>query len=48
MIVAIAVENQWRIGSLDVKAEYLQATGFNRIIYVRPPKEDQDRKTYGN
>jgi hypothetical protein len=43
MIVSIAVENQWRIGSLDVKAAYLQATGFNRIIYVRPPKEDQDR-----
>ena len=42
MIVSIAVENQWRIGSLDVKAAYLQATGFNRIIYVRPPKEDQD------
>jgi Reverse transcriptase (RNA-dependent DNA polymerase) len=43
MIVSIAVENQWRIGSLDVKAAYLQATGFNRIIYVRPPKEDEDR-----
>jgi hypothetical protein len=44
MIVSIAVENQWRIGSLDVKAAYLHATGFNRIIYVRPPKEERDSK----
>jgi hypothetical protein len=38
MIVSIAVENQWRIGSLDVKAAYMQATEYKRIIYVHPPK----------
>jgi Reverse transcriptase (RNA-dependent DNA polymerase) len=42
LIVSIAVENNWKIGSLDVKAAYLQATGFNRKIYVRPPKEERD------
>jgi Reverse transcriptase (RNA-dependent DNA polymerase) len=41
-IFSISVEKNWRLGSLDVKAAYLQATGFNREIYVRPPVEEHD------
>jgi hypothetical protein len=43
LIISIAAERKWRIGTPDVKAAYLQATGFCRKIYVRPPKEDADR-----
>jgi Reverse transcriptase (RNA-dependent DNA polymerase) len=35
IVVSIAVERGWRLGSLDVKAAYLQAMGFNREICVR-------------
>jgi Reverse transcriptase (RNA-dependent DNA polymerase) len=43
IIVSIAVEIGWRLGSLDVKAAYLQAMGFSREIYVRPPKEENEK-----
>ncbi len=32
---------EWQLGMMDVKAAYLQAKGFEREIYVRPPKEEQ-------
>jgi Reverse transcriptase (RNA-dependent DNA polymerase) len=42
LIVSIAVEKDWGLGSMDVKDAYLQATGFNREINVRPPREEGD------
>jgi Reverse transcriptase (RNA-dependent DNA polymerase) len=42
LLVSIAAERGWRLGSLDIKAAYLQATGFDRQIFVRPPKEEAD------
>jgi Reverse transcriptase (RNA-dependent DNA polymerase) len=42
LIVSIAAEKGWKLGSLDVKAAYLQAAGFQREIYVRPPSEEGD------
>jgi hypothetical protein len=44
LLLSIAVEHGWRIGSLDVKAAYLQADGFNRDIFVRPPREEADSR----
>jgi Reverse transcriptase (RNA-dependent DNA polymerase) len=46
LIISLAVENDWRLGSIDIKAAYLQATGFNREIFVRPPKEDHDDENF--
>jgi hypothetical protein len=43
LIVSIAMERGWRLGSLDVKASYFQDIGFKREIYVRPPKEGNDK-----
>jgi hypothetical protein len=43
IIVSIAVERGWRLGSLDVKAAYLQAMGFNRELYVGPNKEGNEK-----
>jgi len=42
LVVSIGVENDWDIGSMDIRAAFLQALGFNRTIYVRPPKEEGD------
>jgi Reverse transcriptase (RNA-dependent DNA polymerase) len=42
LIVSIAAETGWKLGSLDVKPAYLQAAGFKREIYVRPPSEEGD------
>jgi Reverse transcriptase (RNA-dependent DNA polymerase) len=37
MMMLIAAESWWSLGSLDIKAAYLQADDFNREIYVTPP-----------
>jgi Reverse transcriptase (RNA-dependent DNA polymerase) len=42
LLVSMAAERGWRLGSLDIKAAYLQASGFDREIFVRPPKEEAD------
>jgi hypothetical protein len=42
LLISISAERRWRLGSLDVKAAYLQADGFNRDIFVRPPREEAD------
>jgi Reverse transcriptase (RNA-dependent DNA polymerase) len=44
LLISVVAERGWRIGSLDVKAAYLQADGFNRDIFVRPPSEEGDSK----
>jgi hypothetical protein len=46
--VSIAAGKGWKSGSLDVKANYLQATGFKREIYVRPPWKREMIPTFGN
>jgi Reverse transcriptase (RNA-dependent DNA polymerase) len=47
IVVSIAVERGWRLGSLDIKAAYLQAIGLNREIHVRPPKEEMKKHMRG-
>lgn len=42
IVISLAVERQWRIKKMDVKSAYLQAKGFDRDIYVRPPREEHD------
>jgi hypothetical protein len=32
LVVSVAAECGWRLGSFDIKAVYLQATGFDREI----------------
>lgn len=46
LVLSIAAEKHWQIGQMDVKAAYLQAQGFNRDIYVKPPKEENDSDRY--
>jgi hypothetical protein len=42
MMISIAAERGWSLGSLDIKAVYLQAEDFNREIYVTPPREEAE------
>jgi hypothetical protein len=42
LLISVAAERGWRLGSLNVKAAYLQAAGFNINIFVRPPAEESD------
>ena len=42
LMISLAVERGWEIRKMDVKTAYLQARGFNRTIYVRPPREEND------
>lgn len=39
LLLSLCVAYGWDIGQMDVKAAFLQARGFNRLIYVRPPRE---------
>lgn len=39
IVLSIAAEMKWRIAQMDAEAAFLQARGFLREIYVRPPKE---------
>jgi Reverse transcriptase (RNA-dependent DNA polymerase) len=48
LLVSIAAERGWRLGSLDIKAAYLQAAGFDREIFVRPPRKRPIPITYGS
>ena len=43
--ISIGVEKSWDIGSIDMRAVFLQANGFNRSIYERPPREEEQPKT---
>ena len=40
LVLSISVEMGWEIGSMDAVAAYLQALGFAREIFVRPPSEE--------
>lgn len=40
LVISVGVEQHWEIGSMDVRAAFLQADGFSRSIYVRPPREE--------
>lgn len=42
IVLSLAAENGWVLGQMDVRAAFLQARGFFRTIYVRPPKEEKD------
>ncbi len=40
LVVSISVEKKWDICEMDVTAAFLQAKGFERDVYVRPPREE--------
>lgn len=42
LTLSIAAEKGWRICQMDAEAAFLQARGFSRTVYVRPPKEADD------
>lgn len=39
LVLSLCVVFGWVIGQMDVRAAFLQARGFNRRIFVRPPRE---------
>ena len=43
LLLSIGVEMGWKIGSMDAIAAFLQAVGFNRDIFVKPPPEERVR-----
>eukprot|EP00171_Calliarthron_tuberculosum_P004598 IDg4598t1 len=43
LLFSISDERRWQIGEMDVAAAYLQAQGFEREIYVLPPKEESSK-----
>jgi len=46
LVISIGVEKHWDIGSMDVRAAFLQADGFKRTIFVRPPREQSQPNVY--
>jgi len=46
LVISIATEKKWEQGEMDITAAFLQARGFDREIYVRPPKEESTRGVY--
>lgn len=41
LVMSIATEFKWIIAEMDITAAYLQAKGFEREIYVRPPPQEE-------
>ena len=41
LILAIIVQNRWRLASMDIKTAFLQGYTLSRAVYLRPPKEAQ-------
>jgi Reverse transcriptase (RNA-dependent DNA polymerase) len=41
-LISIAAERGWILASLDIKAAYLQAEDYNRLVFVKPPREEGD------
>lgn len=39
LVVSVASENSWELGQMDISTAFLNASGFDRDIFVRPPKE---------
>ena len=39
LVLSIAAEFNWTIAQMDIETAFLQAIGFSRQIYVRPPRE---------
>lgn len=39
LLLSLASELDWAIAQMDIETAYLQALGFTRRIYVRPPRE---------
>lgn len=46
LVLSIAAEHAWVLGQMDIKTAFLQAKGFDRDVYVRPPKEADDKSRY--
>lgn len=42
LVLSVAAEHRWVLGQMDVSTAFLQAEGFHREIYVKPPKEAVD------
>ena len=43
LVCSFAAQRSWDICEMDVKCAFLQADGFHRIIYMKPPIEDPSR-----
>jgi hypothetical protein len=41
-LISIAAERGWTLASLDIKAAYLQAEDYNRLVLVKPPRQERD------
>jgi Reverse transcriptase (RNA-dependent DNA polymerase) len=39
-LISIAAERGWTLASLDIKAAYLQAEEYNRLVFVKTPREE--------
>lgn len=48
LVLSTTAEFGWEIGQIDIKAAYLQATGFSRVIYTRPPREAGEKGVLWN
>lgn len=42
LVLSFAAEFKWTIAQMDVKTAFLQALGFDRKVFVKPPKEAND------
>lgn len=42
LLIYLDLEQGWKVRKMDVKAAYLLAKWFNRIIYLRPLREEND------
>lgn len=40
LVFSLSAEHRWEIGEMYIAAVYLQAKGFDRDVFVKPPKED--------
>lgn len=42
LVLSLAAEQSWALVQMDIRTAFLQARGFDRLLYVIPPKEEDD------
>lgn len=47
-ILSLAAERKWELGQMDVCTVLMQAQGFDREVYVIPPKEADESSICGS
>ena len=48
MYFAVAVNERFKLRSIEIRAAFLQAKGLDREVYMEPPKDVKRKEKFGS